>query len=142
MLIITKEFLSEIFEKCVISTIQDAQQQVADVLPNRLIFRLQAFDQDKNKFSLNEIMPFLFRDKAFPRIVDIAVRGIVDHHTLIWIRPSGHDFVRDFSQTWNTPAGMGPFKSLGLMLPNEIWKRQRPYSFQDLIDAGKEEHKK
>lgn len=142
MLIITKAFLDEVFEKCVISTVQDAQRQVVDDLPNQLVFRLQAFNQNKKSLSQNEVMPFLFRDRAFPRIVDIAVRGIADHHTLIWVRPSGHAFVRDFSQTWNTPVGMGPFKSLGLMLPNEIWKRQRPYSLQDLIDAGKLDYEK
>jgi hypothetical protein len=143
MTIITnKEFFYEMFEKCVNTTMVNVQQEVVDLLPKQLIYHLPAFGQNKKKLLPNELIDFIYKDGSFPRIVDIAIRGIDDNHTLIWVRPSGHAFVHDFSQTWNTPTGMGPFKSIGLMLPNGIWKRPKPYSLQDLIDAGKKEYKR
>jgi hypothetical protein len=65
------------------------------------------------------------------------VFGIKNERTFIWIRPSGHEYINDFSQTWNTPPGMGPFKSVGLMLPASIWNRSKPCSLEDLKEAGK-----
>ena len=97
---------------------------------------LEAFGQQGKDLSLDEVLSFLYRDGTFPRIVDIAVRGIKDGRTFIWVRPSGHTYVSDFAQAWNTPVGMGPFKSIGLMLPGFIWQRSRPLSTQDLKEAG------
>jgi hypothetical protein len=136
MSIITKEIIQHLLEKCIRATLENVQRQVSDSLPEQLYLTLEAFGQHEKKLSLDEVMFFLYRDGTFPRIVDIAVRGIKNEHTWVWIRPSGHSYVSDFTQTWNTPEGMGPFKSLGLMLPSEVWRRSRPLSIQDLREAG------
>jgi hypothetical protein len=133
---VTKEAARQLLEKCIATTLENVQKQVSDPLPERLNLDLEAFGQRGKELSLDEIMSFLYRDGTFPRVVDIAVRGIKDGRTLVWIRPSGHAYVSDFSQTWNIPAGMGPFKSIGLMLPSVVWERPRPLFTQDLKEAG------
>lgn len=122
--------------QCIAQTIHEAQKQVAEPLPEVLCFNLEAFGQSSNDLSFDEVLSFLYREGTFPRIVDIAVQGIKEGCTLLWIHPSGHEYVHDFSQTWNRPAGMGPFKPIGLMLPSLIWERPRPLSLQDLREAG------
>jgi hypothetical protein len=133
---VTKEALQQLLEKCITLAVDEAQKEIADPLPAQFYLGLGAFGQLGKELSLDEVLSFLFRDGTFPRIVDIAVRGIKDGRTFIWIRPSGHAYVSDFAQTWNTPVGMGPFKSIGLMLPSFIWQRSRPLSTQDLREAG------
>jgi hypothetical protein len=133
---IIKETLRQLLEKCIMIAIHDAQKEIADPLPIQLSSSLEAFGQQGKELSIDEILSFLHQDGTFPRIIDVAVKGIKEGRTLIWIRPSGHAYVNDFAQTWDTPAGMGPFKSIGLMLPGSIWERPRPLSRQDLEEAG------
>ena len=136
--IITYEALRLLLEKGITTTLVEAQKEVSYTLPQQIYITLGAFRQDDRDLSIEEVMQFLFQEGAFPRVVDIAVRGIKNGRTLIWIRPSDHPYVTTLVETWNTPPGMGPFKSLGLMLPYSIWKRPRPLSYQDMLEAGKE----
>jgi hypothetical protein len=136
MPMVTKEALRQLLERCIVLTVEEVQKQVVQPLPTFLYVGLEAFGQHGKELSLDEVMSFLYRDGTFPQIVDVAVRGIKSGRTFIWIRPSGHAYVDDFAQTWNNPAGMGPFKSIGLMLPSAIWGRPRPLSVQDLEKAG------
>ena len=109
------------------------QKGIADPLPAELYLGLEAFGQRGKELSIEEVLSFLYRDGTFPRIVDIAVRGIKDGRTFIWIRPSGHAYVSDFAQTWNTPVGMGPFKRI---VPGFLWKRSGLVSTQELKEEG------
>jgi hypothetical protein len=133
---VTKEVLQQLLEKGIALAVGEAQKEIADPLPTQVYLGLGAFAQQGKELSLDEVLSFLYREGTFPRIVDLAVRGIKDGRTFIWIRPSGHAYVDDFAQTWNTPVGMGPFKSIGLMLPEFLWQRSRPLSTQDLKEAG------
>jgi hypothetical protein len=135
---VTEEMIRQLLEQCIATAVKEAQQQVSEPLPTLLYVELEAFGQHGKELSLGEVIPFLFRDGTFPKVVDIAVRGIKDERTFIWIRPSGHEYISGFSQTWNTPAGRGPFKSVGLMMPASIWERSRPFSPQDLKEAGEQ----
>lgn len=133
---VTKEALQQLLEQCMVITVEEVQKQIAEPLPTHLYVGLEAFGQQGKELSLDEVLSFLYRDGTFPRIIDVAVRGIRKGRTFIWIRPSGHIYVSDFAQTWNHPVGMGPFKNIGLMLPSAIWERPRPLSAQDLEEAG------
>ena len=135
---ITKETLQQLMERCIALTVEEAQKHVAQPLPAPLTLGLEAFGQHRRELSGEEVLSFLYRDGTFPSIVDVAVRGIKHGCTFVWMRPSGHAYVSDFAHTWNYPAGMGPFKGCGLMLPSAIWERPRPFSLQDLEEAGKE----
>ena len=90
-----------------------------------------------HKVDVSDMMRHLVKE-TFPQIIDVAVRGIKQEATLIWLRPSGHAYVRDFAQTWNTPVGMGPFKKCGLILPYSLSPRSMSLSVQDLEEAGKQ----
>lgn len=133
---VTEETLRQLLKKCIALAVDEAQKEIADPLPAQFYIELGAFGQQGKDLSLDEVLSFLFRNGTFPRIVDIAVRGIKDGRTLIWIHPSSHIYVNDFKQTWNTPAGMGPFKSIGLMLPGFFSQRPRPLPIQALKEAG------
>jgi hypothetical protein len=133
MSIITKEALKQLLEKCITTAMYEVQEGISDPLPAQLYLGLEAFGQQGKELSLDEVLSFLYRDGTFPRIVDIAVRGIRDGRTFIWIRPSGHAYVSDFAQTWNTPVGMGPFKSI---ISGFLWKPAELLSTQKLKEAG------
>lgn len=133
---VTEETIRQLLEQCIVVALKEAQQQVSESLPTLLYVGLEAFGQHGKELSLDKVTPFLYRDGTFPKVVDISVRGIKDERTFIWIRPSGHEYVSELSQTWNTPVGRGPFKSVGLMMPTLMWDRSRPFSLQDLKEAG------
>jgi hypothetical protein len=129
----TKEAFTELFQKCIAMALEEAQKQVADLLPTELYLGLEAFGQRGKALSLEEVLSFLYRDGTFPRIIDIAVRGIREGRTFIWICPSGHTYVSDFAQTWNTPVGMGPFKRI---VPGFLWQSSGLVSTQKLKEEG------
>lgn len=135
---VSQETFTELFKQSITSLLEEVQKHVIEPLPQETYLTLEAFEQEGKELSIDEILLFLYQEGKFPRIVDLAVRGIREDSTIIWIRPSGHAYVDDFSQTWNTPTGTGPFKSIGLKLPWSIWRRPRPLSRQDLIEAGEQ----
>jgi hypothetical protein len=47
----------------------------------------------------------------FYRIIDVAVIEIAEDYTICFVRASDHA-PGTFEQTWNSPAGSGPFKQL------------------------------
>lgn len=51
---------------------------------------------------------YLGEDKIY-RIIDIGVKAVGEKRTRIFVGVSGHEPV-SFDQTWNMPAGNGPFK--------------------------------
>src|SRR5215470_7879922 len=128
MTTMTYETCRHLLEQCIHVTVEAAQNDLSEPLPPKLCFELGAFGQSGKEISLDEAMQFLYVNGTFPRVVDIAVRGIIDDCTLVWLRPSGHHYVSKLEETWNNPPEMGPFKSVGLMLPHEVWNRPRPLS--------------
>ena len=113
-----------------------AQHEVAEPLPAAHVFVLAAFEQGRRASSVEEILAWLYRDGAFPRVVVVSVRGIVDGKTLVSFTPSGHAYVRDRALTWNQPPELGPFNCVGLMLSDGVWHRPRPLAHRDLEDAA------
>lgn len=134
---ITSETLRELLKKCINTTIENVQKEISDPLPRTLYLELAAFGRSGKEASLEEVMSYLYIDGTFPQVVDIGIKGISKGSTLIRIRPSSHTYVREISDTWNQPPGMGPFKSIGLILPKVIWDRPRPLTRQDLEDAAR-----
>lgn len=129
---ITFETLRELLTKCINTTIENVQKEISDPLPRTLYIELAAFGRSGKETSLEEVMSYLYIDGKFPQVVDIGIKGIAKESTIIWIRPSSHTYVSEISDTWNQPVGMGPFKSIGLILPNFIWNRPRPLTRHDL----------
>lgn len=132
-------FAREEFENLLVSaahmSIEVAQEQVNGTLPHEIRWELTGFERSGKGSSLEQIVEILYRSGHVPVIVDVFVTGVLDAFTIIRVRPSGHQFVDDITKTWNTPAGMGPFKPQGLILSGRIWKRPRPLSLDDLQEA-------
>jgi len=126
MQMVTKEAFAELFQQCITLALEETQKQVAYPLPKELYLGLEAFGQRGKALSMEEVL-------SFPRVVDIAVRGIREERTFIWIRPSGHAYVNDFTHTWNTPVGMGPFKKV---VSGFLWQRSELVSTQELKEEG------
>ncbi len=131
------ETLRELLMKCISATIEKVQEEISDPLPHTHYLELAAFGRSGKATSLEEVMSYLYPDGTFPQVVDIGIKGIAKGSTIIWIRPSSHPYVSEISDTWNQPAGMGPFKSIGLILPKNIWDRPRPLTRHDLEDAAR-----
>jgi hypothetical protein len=112
-----------------------AQADLAEPLPEDIVLVLDAFDQGHRASSVDEVLAYLYRDDAFPRVVVVGLRGLVDGKALISLGPSGHRYVRDRALTWNFPRGMGPFNCVGLMLRGSVWQRPRPFTRRDLEDS-------
>lgn len=67
----------------------------------------------REKISVSEAVDKLYlEEELFFVFIDIMVYEADRDHTVFFVRPSGHR-PRPFDQTWNTPAGNGPFKQLG-----------------------------
>lgn len=129
---LTQETFRDLLLECIRITMDTAQKDIADSLPEKLSLELAAFGQVGKITALDEVLSFLYVQGTFPRVIDVAVKGITKDATLIWIRPSAHPYVNDIRETWNQPPGTGPFKSIGLMLPKSIWDRPRPLSLHEL----------
>ena len=133
---ITYDMFYQLFQIAVSRTLELVQEEVSDTLPKNVLIELAGFGQDSHESSPNDVLFYLYKDSTVPRIVDIGVKGIVANRTIVWIRPSGHAFTNVLNKTWNNPLGAGPFKSIGLVLPVNIYNRPRPLSRHDLEEAA------
>lgn len=122
--------------RAVTAAIQKAQGDVCEALPGAVIYQLEMRERNDRALTFDEVLVALCMAGRFPRIVDVAVRGVVGDATVDWLRPSGHPFVDNIAETWNDPPGAGPFKPAGLLLPPHLWGRPRPYSLAGLREAA------
>lgn len=117
--------------------VANAQREVKEPLPDAQCLDPSWRRPDDAYWALDDIVDTLYVDGHFPRVTDLAVSGVWEDCTIIWIRPSGHAHTRDLAETWDRPPGMGPFcVSDGVMLPVFIFDRPRPRSLADLRDAA------
>jgi hypothetical protein len=107
-----KELLGKAKE-AVEESLRHAENQVGFKLPRLSIHGLAVEGFLGKDFSLEEIVSLVIGKETFPRIIDIAVKGLgADSTFLLWL-PSGHSETDDLTQTWN--QGYGPFKPVGVM---------------------------
>lgn len=133
---LSRESLQTLLQQAIEQSMEVAQAEVAEPLPRDVILELGAFDQAGQESSVDTVTSHLYRGGMFPKLVNVAVRGVSRGKTLIWIGPSGHAFVKDLSEAWNDPRGTGPFKPVGLMVKPPIWQRPRPLSLADMEEAA------
>lgn len=134
---LTRDAFRDLLALAVEQAVLRAQQEVNGPVPEGRRYKVLAFGQNRRALSLEEALDLLYADGSFPRIIDVTVCGVADDCTVIGLLPSGHSWVRDITETWNQPAGMGPFKPLGIMLPYRIYERPRPLSLDDLREASR-----
>jgi len=60
----------------------------------------------------------------FPRIIDVAVIGLENEETVVFVRPSDHR-PSTWENTWNLPRGHGPFK---VLTSDKVYDHRKPGS--------------
>lgn len=136
MTAISRYELQQMLQRAIEASMQIAEQEIAEHLPRNVALELEASGQRGKESTLDFVLSHLNQDDAFPRVVNVAVRGVSQGRTVVWLGPSGDTFVRNFSEAWSDPHETGPFKPVGLMLRPSIWKRPRPLSLRDLEQAA------
>ncbi len=130
MALLTRDELRDRLLRCIEDATDLAQGVVAEPLPRFYRFELHGFGRAGMESWLDEIMAHLYRDGTFPRVVDVAVVGVFDGATIIWIRPSGHAFESEVDTTFFQPAHTAPFK------PAVFGRGSPPRSLHDLEEAS------
>lgn len=98
-------------------TIADAQRWFSEKLPEQVLLTTGNLSRLVTPDELvSDILTTADKDRIFA-IIDVALRGIIEDYSLIWVNPIVGKYVSDISQTWNYSRGLGPFKPVGLMIP-------------------------
>jgi hypothetical protein len=116
MSLVSRQELRQMLHEAIEASVQIAQVEMAEQLPRDVALELGALGQAGKESALDSILHHLYRDGSFPKVVNVAVRGVGQGKTVIWLGPSGDRFVRELSEAWSDPHGTGPFKPVGLML--------------------------
>ena len=132
---VSMEMFRNIFKEGVRHTLMKAQELLGENLPDKIVYVLADSSKIGKFIGSEEILSQLYHSGSFPRIVDLAVCGIHDGETVVWVRPSAHPLTTQLKETWNQPKGSGPFKAAGLMLPSYLWGKGPPFSLSDLEEA-------
>ncbi len=125
----------EMFLRSVEIAIGMAQREVCGVLPKGILFRFTTSKSSKKENGLEFVLSNLYRDGAFPPVVDISICGIKDGKLVVLVMPSAFQWTTDLGQTWDKPRGTGPFKPIGPLLPSFMSERGRPFRLADLANA-------
>ncbi|HUY79063.1 MAG TPA: hypothetical protein VMV29_19985 [Ktedonobacterales bacterium] len=137
MTALSQEEFKGLFIRAIDDALALAQQACSDVLPQQIKLYVGAFGLDGQEVGIDEAIQLVYHSGSFPVLIDIAVSGITENSTILWIRPSSRPYVTDVEKTYDGVAGLGPFKPLGIMLPYAIYLRPRPWTRKDLEDAAK-----
>ncbi len=124
---LTREELQDRLLRCIEDAIALIQGDVANPIPRFYRFELQGFGRAGMESWLDDVLNYLYRDSAFPVVVDVAVSGVAEGATFVWIRPSGHPFVTEINGTFFQPLETAPFKPVAF-----VWDAPRPLSLRDL----------
>lgn len=133
---VTSEMFLDMLKRTINLSREMAQRDVVEPLPTEYVLELGGLGQSGKEISLEEAVSHLYQGGRFPRIINVAVKGVARGMTIIWLGPSGHSGVSTLEETSNTPEGTGPFKRVGLMLRPSIWDRPRPLTRRDLEEAA------
>lgn len=97
-----------------------ANEQLGFSLPEDFIHGLFVEGFLGEFYSLRDAVTLLMNGESFPRLVDLAVRGIYGEKTFVLWIPSGHRASSYINVSWNN--GLGPFKPVGVMSPKSHFR--------------------
>ena len=112
---VSHQELFELAEKAVSESLKHAEKQVGYELPESTVHGLFVENFLGETYQLDEIVSLLTNNDSFPRVVDIAVRGLSDQGTFMLWLPTGHPESSYIDVDSN--HGLGPFKPVGIMSP-------------------------
>jgi len=109
---VTKEEFRALFESALETAAQNAEKKLGRSVPRSFEIEMHAFAPHSRLLTTEAAFEeiYLGADR-FYRIIDLAVRRVSADISTVFICVSGHE-PGSFDQTWNQPAGSGPFKQL------------------------------
>ncbi len=131
----SREGFRDLFLKCVKAAICAAQGDVCEDLPGEVVFLLSTGKNSRQEESLDSILAKLYGTRGFSPLIDVAVIGVKNLSTVVWVRPSDLPLTKEMGRTWDQPSGTGPFKAIGLLLPAFISEKGGPFLLADLTDG-------
>jgi hypothetical protein len=107
----TKRKFRNLFLRVLKSAAEVVDERVGKRAPRSFLIELHAPGSAGEIMTDEEAIDriYLGQDR-FYRIIDVAIEGISRHHTIAFVRVSGHP-PGPFSQTWD-PGRFGPFKQI------------------------------
>lgn len=84
---------------------------------------------------VEDAVMLLWSQQTFPRVVDLAVRGLLAAGPIVLWIPMGGIGTNVLEETLN--QGYGPFKPVGMMFPSRMGGRP-PLSREQLLELGRE----
>lgn len=132
----TEDEFIRFFEDAAADAKKIAQADVAFSLPEAIRFHFELGDYARRESTMEEITSRLFQGGRFPRIIDVGVEGVAQGCTIIWVCPSGHEYVTELEERPVEEHRFGPFQAVGLVLPYLISLRARPLQRADMEEAA------
>lgn len=109
----TKEEFGHLFEMALDAATRDTEATLKRSVPRRFVISLHGAGYAGDRMDPSEALAILYLgEDRYYRIIDVATIEVGDATLTIFVRVSDHQ-PGSFEQTWNDPAGNGPFKQLG-----------------------------
>jgi len=103
------EFKS-LFEQVIGEAIEKAKARVDETISPNVMIEIHGAGYTGDIISVAQAFDSIYLgDELYWRIIDVTVKRIEPHQTLVFVRVSGHK-PTSFEETWNDPKGYGPFK--------------------------------
>lgn len=108
----TKEEFRTLFAQALEVAAQNADKKLGYPVPRRFGIQMHGLASRPRMLTQEEAFEEIYIGaERFYRIIDIAVRSVTKDVTNVFMGISGHE-PGPLSQTWNQPAGSGPFKQV------------------------------
>ena len=108
----TKEEFCALLLRALEIAIQRAEQRLGRPVPRRIEIQFHGLAPHSRTMTPDDALEALYLGPdTFFRIVDVAVLQVLQDRCVVFMRVSGHRPAA-LSETWNEPAGSGPFKQL------------------------------
>jgi hypothetical protein len=108
----TKQDFGELFKAALELAALNAEERLGHAVPRNVKVVLHGAGYSGALMSPEEALDTIYLgEDLFYRIIDVAIIEVGQETAKVFLRVSQHD-PGNFSQTWNTPPGSGPFKQL------------------------------
>jgi hypothetical protein len=102
----------ELFHRSIDTAIHEAEAKFGLQLPKGIMIELHGVGDQRGLLNFEEAANLIFiNEEIFHPVIDIGVRRIHSGMVVVFVRVSALPPVK-FEKTWNSPRGMGPFKTL------------------------------
>lgn len=107
----TKFEFGQLFQRCIERSATVTEETFGRKIPRNYLFECHFREYAGAHIGFSEVLDNIYIDgEHFYVIIDVAIMGVRDDVSLVFVRPSGHQ-PTSFDKTW-LPNDLGPFKIL------------------------------